>query len=96
MYLILMNQNDNPNTYLGAICIMELTPWYVTNLTKPTLFPTEKSAEGVIKKLAKGRPEDEFTVMPVELYLSMVDEDQSCGWLAQMRQEQMELIGEPK
>ena len=92
MYLILMNPNDNPNTYLGAICIMELTPWYVTSLTKPTLFPTEKAAEGVIKKLAKGRLEDEFTVMPVELYLSMVDADMDNEWLMQMRQEQMELM----
>lgn len=92
MYLILRNPNDNPNTYLGAICIIELKPWYVTSLAKPTLFPTEKAAEGVIKKLAKGRPKDELTTMPVELYLSMVDEDQSCGWLAQMRQEQMEMV----
>jgi len=88
MYIILKNPDDNPITYHGAICIMELVPWYVTGMAKPTLFPTEKAAEGVIKKLAKSYPKDEFTVIPLELYLGMIDgSDHNNKWFKEVSQE---------
>ena len=86
MYLIVMNQGDN-NSYAGAICIIELKPWYVTRLAGPTLFPTEEGAMKVVKKLQKARPKDEFTVLPTELYLSIISPSLNNEWLSQMREE---------
>jgi hypothetical protein len=87
MYLIIMNPQDNPYTYAGAITIINGHPWYVTSLAKPTLFTNEKDAERTIKRLEKSRPDDSFSVVSVDLYLTMTNQDWSCEWLRQMRQE---------
>ncbi len=92
MYLILMNPADNHEPYYGAITIMDDVPWYVTSLAHPTLFKDEKDALKMIRKLAKERPNDVFTVIDVETYLVMVDQDFVCPWIAQMRLEQMEMV----
>ena len=92
MYLIIMNSTDNKWPYYGAITIIDNHPWYVTSLAHPTLFKTEQDALKMTRKLAKDRPEDTFTVVPVETYLVMVDQDFSCEWIRQMRQEQMEMV----
>ena len=85
MHLILMNQDNS--FYAGAICVTDLEPWYVTGLTGPTLFPTEEGAMRVVKKLQKARPKDEFTVLPTELYLSIISPSLNNEWLSQMREE---------
>ena len=79
--------NQDSSFYAGAICIMDLKPYYVTSLTEPTLFPTEEGAMGVVKKLKKIRPKDEFSVFPVQLYLSIIDPSVKNKWLSQMREE---------
>jgi len=95
MHVILMNPTDNKHPYYGAIVIMDDIPWYVTSLAHPTLFSTEKEALKAIRKLEKSRLEDTFAAVDVDTYLTIVDQDFSCGWIRQMRQEQMEM-GMPK
>ena len=95
MYLILMNPTENKQPYYGAIVIMNNVPYYVTSLAYPTLFKTEKEALREIRRLEKGRPDDTFTVVDVDTYLTIVDQDFTCKWIKQMRQEQMEM-GMPK
>jgi hypothetical protein len=88
MYIILMNPDDNPNGYKGAICIIDDSPYYVTGEQKPTLFPTEKEAEKVIKGLQKLRSKVKFEVIPIEVYLAIVDPpwENSCKWIGEMRE----------
>lgn len=95
MHLILMNPTDNQQPYYGAIVIMDDIPYTVTSPTHPTLFATEKDALKTIRGLAKGRSNDVFTVVDVDTYLTMVDQNFSCEWIRQMRMEQMEM-GMPK
>ena len=87
-----MNPTDNHKPYYGAITIMNGVPWYVTSLAHPTLFKTEQDALKMTRKLAKDRPEDTFTAVDVDTYLTIVDQDFTCPWIVQMRQEQMELV----
>lgn len=86
MYIIVMNSADNPNGYMGAICVMDGNPWYVTGLAGPTIFPTEKGASFIIKKLSKAYSDCTFEIMPIELYLSIVDPlwPDKCEWLKPM------------
>ena len=96
MYIILMNPDENTTAYRGAVCIMDGKPWYVTNLAKPTIFTKEKGADNMAEKLKKGNTDNVFVAIEVDYYLTLVGQDDSCRWLTQMREEQMELMGEPK
>jgi hypothetical protein len=88
MYIIIMNPNDNPQGYRGAICILDDSPYYITGEHPPTLFPTEKEAEKTIEELQKLRPKVKFETMSIEVYLAIVDPmwDHQCKWLGKMRE----------
>jgi hypothetical protein len=87
-----MNPDDNPGGYLGAICIIDESPYYVTGETPPTLFPTEKEAEKAVKRLSKLRPKFVFEIKPIALYLVIMSPkwDDQCKWLEPMRKEYIE------
>ena len=89
MFIIQMNPDDNPGGYLGAICIVNDSPYYITGESPPTLFPTEKDALKKVKELSKLRPRVEFIIQPIELYLDLMNApwDDQCKWLKKMRKE---------
>jgi len=88
MYLILMNPQDNPHSYLGAICIIDDSPWYITGKQGPDLFLTDKEAEKTIKELQKLRPKVKFEVMSVGDYLAIVKSSSGypCEWMKKMKE----------
>jgi hypothetical protein len=88
MYLIIMNPDDNQYRYKGAICIIDDSPYYITGEQGPDLFSTEKEAEKTIKGLQKLRPKVKFEVMPIEVYLAIIDLpwESSCKWIGEMRE----------
>jgi hypothetical protein len=84
-----MNPDDNPSGYLGAICIIDESPYYITGETPPTLFKTEDEAKRMIKELSRLRPKVEFQITAIELYLNLMSApwEHQCKWLKKMRKE---------
>lgn len=89
MFIIQMNPDDNPYGYLGAIVIMDESPYYITGEVPPTLFKTEDEAKKMVKGLARLRPKVEFEIKPIALYLTLMSPpwDNQCKWLKKMRKE---------
>jgi hypothetical protein len=95
LYLILMNPDLSGNElYKGAVCIYDDRPYYVTSISPPTIFKTEKEAVKIKDRFQKQFPNVEFYVITIDCYLSFVEENfekSQNSWVNQLKQEQLEM-----